>query len=55
MNSVASQQCREPAVVMPTGQSYDAELTVDRWQGSERVQMRVTDVAVPDPGPRTIR
>lgn len=30
-------------------------LTVDRWQGSERVQMRVTDVAVPDPGPRVIR
>lgn len=32
MNSVASQQCGGPAVVMPTGQSYDAELTVDRWQ-----------------------
>ena len=30
-------------------------LTVDRWQGSERVQMRVTDVAVPDPGPAVIR
>ncbi|HEX7791686.1 MAG TPA: single-stranded-DNA-specific exonuclease RecJ [Afipia sp.] len=30
-------------------------LTVDRWQGSERVQMRVTDVAVPDPGPSVIR
>lgn len=30
-------------------------LTVDRWQGSERVQMRVTDVAVPDPGPNVIR
>lgn len=30
-------------------------LTVDRWQGSERVQMRVTDVAVPDPGPNLIR
>lgn len=30
-------------------------LTVDRWQGSERVQMRVTDVAVPDPGPNFIR
>jgi single-stranded-DNA-specific exonuclease len=30
-------------------------LTVDRWQGSERVQMRVADVAVPDPGPSVIR
>lgn len=30
-------------------------LAVDRWQGSERVQMRVTDVAVPDPGPSVIR
>lgn len=30
-------------------------LTIDRWQGSERVQMRVTDVAVPDPGPAVIR
>jgi single-stranded-DNA-specific exonuclease len=30
-------------------------LTVDRWQGSERVQMRVTDVAVPDLGPSVIR
>jgi len=32
MNSVASRQCREPAVLMPTGQSYDAEFTIDRWQ-----------------------
>lgn len=30
-------------------------LTVDRWQGQERVQMRVIDVAVPDPGPNMIR
>ncbi len=30
-------------------------LTIDRWQGSERVQLRVTDVAVPDPGPAIIR
>ncbi|WP_438275233.1 single-stranded-DNA-specific exonuclease RecJ [Nitrobacter sp.] len=30
-------------------------LAVDRWQGAERVQLRVTDVAVPDPGPATIR
>jgi single-stranded-DNA-specific exonuclease len=30
-------------------------LAVDRWQGSERVQLRVTDVAVPDPGPSVIR
>jgi single-stranded-DNA-specific exonuclease len=30
-------------------------LAVDRWQGTERVQLRVTDVAVPDPGPAVIR
>src|SRR5579871_4697135 len=30
-------------------------LAVDRWQGSERVQFRVLDVAVPDQGPQMIR
>jgi single-stranded-DNA-specific exonuclease len=30
-------------------------LAVDRWQGVERVQFRVADVAVPDPGPASIR
>jgi single-stranded-DNA-specific exonuclease len=30
-------------------------LTVDRWQGTERVQLRVLDVAVPDQGPAMIR
>jgi len=30
-------------------------LAIDRWQGSERVQLRVTDVAVPDQGPAVIR
>jgi single-stranded-DNA-specific exonuclease len=30
-------------------------LAIDRWQGNERVQLRVTDVAVPDPGPAVIR
>ena len=30
-------------------------LAVDRFQGSERVQLRVLDVAVPDPGPAVIR
>jgi single-stranded-DNA-specific exonuclease len=30
-------------------------LTIDRWQGAERVQLRVTDVAVPDLGPAVIR
>ncbi|HXI06672.1 MAG: single-stranded-DNA-specific exonuclease RecJ [Bradyrhizobium sp.] len=30
-------------------------LAVDRWQGAERVQMRVADVAVPDEGPAIIR
>ena len=32
-----------------------ASLAVDRWQGSERVQLRVLDVAVPDQGPAVIR
>jgi single-stranded-DNA-specific exonuclease len=30
-------------------------LAVDRWQGTERVQFRVIDVAVPDQGPAIIR
>ena len=30
-------------------------LAIDRWQGAERVQFRVADVAVPDPGPAVIR
>jgi single-stranded-DNA-specific exonuclease len=30
-------------------------LSVDRWQGTERVQFRVIDVAVPDQGPAVIR
>jgi single-stranded-DNA-specific exonuclease len=30
-------------------------LAIDRWQGAERVQFRVADVAVPDPGPNSIR
>ena len=29
--------------------------TVDRYQGSERVQLRVLDIAVPDQGPAVIR
>jgi hypothetical protein len=32
MDSVAAHLCREPAALMPRGQSYEAELTVDRWQ-----------------------
>jgi single-stranded-DNA-specific exonuclease len=30
-------------------------LAVDRWQGTERVQLRVLDVAAPDQGPALIR
>ncbi|ETR75038.1 single-stranded DNA exonuclease [Afipia sp. P52-10] len=30
-------------------------LAIDRWQGAERVQFRVADIAVPDPGPALIR
>jgi single-stranded-DNA-specific exonuclease len=32
-----------------------ASLALDRWQGSERVQLRVLDVAVPEQGPAVIR
>ena len=32
-----------------------ASLALDRWQGAERVQLRVLDVAVPDSGPAMIR
>ena len=30
-------------------------LALDRWQGTERVQLRVLDVAAPDQGPAVIR
>ena len=30
-------------------------LAIDRWQGTERVQLRVSDIAVPDREPETIR
>jgi single-stranded-DNA-specific exonuclease len=45
------------ALVQHRGQPLHVagSLTVDRWQGSERVQLRVIDVAVPDPGPTVIR
>ncbi|MGE0287761.1 MAG: single-stranded-DNA-specific exonuclease RecJ [Bradyrhizobium sp.] len=45
------------ALVQNRGQQLHVagSLAVDRWQGAERVQMRVVDVAVPDEGPATIR
>jgi single-stranded-DNA-specific exonuclease len=45
------------ALVQNRGQQLHVagSLAVDRWQGTERVQMRVTDVAVPDQGPAMIR
>jgi single-stranded-DNA-specific exonuclease len=45
------------ALVQNRGQQLHVagSLAVDRWQGAERVQMRVVDVAVPDEGPSTIR
>ncbi len=30
-------------------------LSLDRWQGNERVQLRIIDIGAPDPGPRLIR
>jgi single-stranded-DNA-specific exonuclease len=45
------------ALVAQRGQSLHVagSLTVDRYQGSERVQLRVLDIAVPDQGPAVIR
>jgi single-stranded-DNA-specific exonuclease len=45
------------ALVQNRGQQLHVagSLAVDRWQGAERVQMRVVDVAVPDEGPAMIR
>jgi single-stranded-DNA-specific exonuclease len=45
------------ALIQNRGQSLHVagSLAIDRWQGSERVQLRVLDVAVPDQGPAVIR
>jgi len=45
------------ALIAHRGQNLHvaASLAIDRWQGSERVQLRVLDVAVPDQGPAVIR
>jgi len=45
------------ALVAHRGQDLHVagSLAVDRYQGTERVQLRVLDVAVPDQGPTTIR
>ena len=45
------------ALIAQRGQSLHVagSLTVDRYQGSERVQLRVIDAAVPDSGPAVIR
>jgi len=45
------------ALVASRGQPLHVagSLAVDRWQGNERVQLRVLDVAVPDQGPAVIR
>jgi single-stranded-DNA-specific exonuclease len=45
------------ALVQNRGQPLHVagSLAIDRWQGSERVQLRVLDVAVPDQGPTIIR
>jgi single-stranded-DNA-specific exonuclease len=45
------------AILAQRGQVLNVagSLAVDRYQGSERVQLRVLDVAVPDQGPAVIR
>jgi single-stranded-DNA-specific exonuclease len=60
VNGIAFRAIGQPlghALAQMRGQAVHVagSLAVDRWQGSERVQLRVTDVAMPDPGPATIR
>jgi single-stranded-DNA-specific exonuclease len=60
INGIAFRAIGQPlghALTQMRGQAVHVagSLAVDRWQGSERVQLRVTDVATPDPGPATIR
>jgi single-stranded-DNA-specific exonuclease len=45
------------ALVAHRGQSLHVagSLSIDRYQGTERVQLRVLDIAVPDQGPAVIR
>ena len=45
------------ALVANRGQQLHVagSLSVDRYQGAERVQLRVIDVALPDQGPAMIR
>ena len=45
------------ALVANRGQALHVagSLSLDRYQGAERVQLRVIDVALPDQGPSVIR
>ncbi|MDQ8731521.1 single-stranded-DNA-specific exonuclease RecJ [Bradyrhizobium sp. LHD-71] len=60
VNGVAFRAVGQPlgrALVENRGQNLHVAgfLAIDRWQGTERVQFRISDVAVPDPGPALIR
>ena len=60
VNGIAFRAVGQPlgnALTLMRGQPLHVagSLAVDRWQGAERVQLRVSDVAVPDPGPAVIR
>jgi single-stranded-DNA-specific exonuclease len=60
VNGIAFRAIGQPlgnALIQHRGQVLHVagSLTVDRYQGSERVQLRLADIAVPDQGPATIR
>jgi single-stranded-DNA-specific exonuclease len=60
VNGIAFRSIRQPlgnALTQHRGQPLHVagSLALDRWQGTERVQLRVLDVAVPDQGPAVIR
>ena len=60
VNGIAFRAIGQPlghALAQMRGQAVHVagSLAVDRWQGSERVQLRIMYVAMPDPGPATIR
>jgi single-stranded-DNA-specific exonuclease len=60
VNGIAFRSIGRPlgnALVQHRGQPLHVagSLAVDNWQGSERVQLRLLDVAVPDQGPAVIR
>ena len=55
LNAIAFRSAGQPlgqALLKSRGQAVHAAgtLSIDRWNGGERVQMRLIDVAMPSPG-----